>query len=210
MGTVKKYKKQPKKISRIQDLDLSAIYSYRDYLRWEIEERLELIKGKVFQMAGPNTSHQRVSINISGELFQFLKRRKCEVFAAPFDVRLPVNSKKDKDIFTVVQPDICVVCDPEKIDFKGVIGAPDIVIEILSPSNNQKELKDKYEVYEEAGVREYWIVHPEERTIFRYILDDTGKFQPTPLLTVGDTVSSEVLPGIDLDLTEVFDFPEYH
>jgi len=127
-------------------------YTYADYLRWTIEERLELIKGKIFKMSPtPSSAHQRVSQWLNKELLIFLDGKTCEVFTAPFDVRLPKKSKRDEDIVTVVQPDLCVVCDPSKIDKRGCIGAPDIVVEVLSPSNNRKELKNKYEVYEESA-----------------------------------------------------------
>lgn len=187
------------------DFNYAGTYTYADYLKWTIEERLELIKGKIFRMSpGPNRMHQAISVRITNSIYNLLRGQKCQVYTAPFDVRLPRKSKKDEDIITVVQPDICVICDPSKLDDRGCIGAPDIVVEILSPSNNKKELKNKYEVYEESGVKEYWIVTPQERTFFRYILDNAGKFQPTHLLTEGDIVTTPILPGLALDLEEVF------
>jgi Uma2 family endonuclease len=99
-----------------------------------------------------------------------------------------------------------VVCDQTKLDKRGCIGAPDIVVEILSPGNNKKELINKYEVYEEAGVKEYWIVSPSEKTFFKYILDDQGKFQPTKLLTIGEEVTTPIMPGFTLILEEVFQY----
>ncbi|NEU09759.1 Uma2 family endonuclease [Flavihumibacter sp. R14] len=192
------------KVYSFEDIDLSGTYTYADYLRWEFNERLELIRGKVFRMSpGPATLHQRVLLELSYQMHHFLRRKSCEVFVAPFDVRLPLNSFEDKEIYTVVQPDLCVICDKSKLDVRGCIGAPEIVVEILSPGNSRKELKNKFEVYEEAGVLEYWILHPEEKTFFRYILDK-GRFQPTKLLTLGDEVSSSVLPGFKLRLDEVF------
>ena len=184
------------RISKFEDLDLSGTYTYADYLKWEFDERLELIRGKVFRMSpAPATKHQRISSIINIEIGSFLKKKTCEVFAAPFDVRFPVRSKDDHEIETVLQPDLCVICDPAKIDERGVIGAPDIVIEILSPGNNKKDLKIKYEVYEQAGVLEYWIIHPSEKTFLRYIFDSNRKFQLSDFLTVGDEVTSPVLPG---------------
>ena len=192
-------------MEQFSEPDLSLTYSYADYLRWTIEERFELIKGKAFKMTpAPARIHQGISIRISSELFHYLKNKSCEVFSAPFDVRLPRKSKEDRDIITVLQPDICVICDPSKLDDKGCIGAPDIVVEILSPGNNRKELKNKYEVYEEAGVKEYWIIHPQEKTFFKYTLDNAGKYQSSHLLTLGDEVSSNILPGFVLNLDEVF------
>lgn len=104
----------------------------------------------------------------------------------------------------MVQPDICVICDLKKLDDRGCLGAPDIVVEILSPGNNQKELRNKYEVYEESGVKEYWIIHPDEKTFLKYTLDAEGKYQPSHLLTIGDEVTTPVLPGFAMPLEEVF------
>lgn len=192
-------------VSKLEDIDLSKTYSYADYLRWEFDERLELIKGKIFTMSpAPDTRHQEISGKISNAIFNYLENKPCKIFTAPFDVRLPRRSKEDKEIITVLQPDICVICDLTKIDRRGCIGAPDLVVEILSPGNNRKELKNKFEVYEESKVSEYWIIHPEEKTFLKYILDEDGKFQPTYLLTVGDEVITKVLPGFVLDLDYVF------
>jgi Uma2 family endonuclease len=180
-------------------------YTYADYLTWQMDEMVELIKGKIFkQAAAPRVNHQRLSLKISNELFNFLKGNKCEVFAAPFDVRLPVKSKKHEDIDTVVQPDICVVCDPDKLDELGCIGAPDLVVEILSPGNNKKELQNKYEVYEESGVKEYWVIHPNECTLLIYTLVNE-KYIASRLFTIGDIVKSNAVAGFELDLTEVFE-----
>jgi len=190
---------------QLSDLDINKTYTYADYLKWTFDERLELIKGKIFKMSpAPGSVHQIVSGAVFNELYNFLKKRKpCRVFSAPFDVRLPRRSVDDKEIVTVVQPDICVVCDSQKIDSKGCIGAPDIVVEILSPGNNKKELQNKYDVYEEAGVKEYWIIHPVEKTFSKYVLTD-GRFQPSRILTIGNEVTTPILPGLSIDLEELF------
>jgi len=186
------------------DFSYGGVYTYADYLKWTIEERLELIKGKIFRMGpAPSSIHQRISQHINRELLIYLKGKSCEVFVAPFDVRLTTKSKRDEDITTVVQPDLCVVCDPAKIDKRGCIGAPDIMVEILSPSNTRKELKNKYEVYEESGVKEYWILSPQDHSFLVYTLKD-GKFFPSRLMTEGDIVTSSVLEGFALDLEELF------
>lgn len=186
------------------ELDFAKDYTYADYLKWTFEERLELIKGKLFKMSpAPNRIHQELGFRMSGILYNYLKGKSYSAFPAPFDVRLPRKSKEDKDIITVVQPDICVVCDPSKLDDKGCIDAPDIVVEILSPGNNRTELRNKYEAYEEAGEKEYWVVHPQEKTFLKYVLTN-GKFQASRLMTVGDEVTTNVLPGFVLSLDEVF------
>jgi len=189
---------------QLSDLDINKTYTYADYLKWTFDERLELIKGKIFNMSpAPGSIHQFVSGAIFNELYNYLKNKPCHVMCAPFDVRLIRKSGDDKDITTVVQPDICVVCDPKKIDAKGCLGSPDIVVEILSPGNNKKELQNKYEVYEEAGVLEYWIIQPLEKTFLKYTLVNSS-FQPSRLLTNGDEVTTTILPNFVLNLDEVF------
>lgn len=181
-------------------------YSYADYLTWEMDEMVELIKGKVFKrdVAAPMMSHQRISVRLTTAFFNFLDGKSCQVFHAPFDVRLPVKSKRNQDIDTVVQPDLCVICDPAKLDDAGCIGAPDLVVEILSPGNNKRELKNKYEVYEESGVKEYWVIHPNEQTLLIYSLTD-GKFQASKLFTSGDFAESVCVPGMRIDLEKLFE-----
>ena len=180
-------------------------YSYADYLSWTMDEMVEIIKGRVFKMSpAPKKIHQKISWRLSGLLYNYLKDKKCQAFSAPFDVRLPIKSIKNEEIFTVVQPDICVICDLEKLDDAGCIGAPDLIIEILSKGNNKKELKNKYEVYEESGVKEYWIIHPEEQTLLVNKLVD-GKYISSRLLTNGDEITTPILPAFTLNLNDVFD-----
>ena len=187
------------------DLDLTKLYSYADYFKWPFEERVELIKGRIFKMNSiSNFDHQVLVGEIYGELANFLRRQKFRAFVAPFDVRLPKKSNEDKDIYTVLQPDVCVVCDTSKYDKRGCIGAPDIVVEILSPGNNAKELKNKFDAYEEAGVKEYWIVSPQDKTFLVNTLAD-GKYVTSQPMTSGDTVTTPILPGFSMDLKELFD-----
>lgn len=188
------------------DLSYEGKYTYADYLTWNLEEMVELIKGKAFKKAAaaPNRTHQRLSIHIASEFFQFLKGKTCEVYEAPFDVRFPIQSKRNEDIFTVVQPDICVVCDPEKLDVAGCLGAPDLIVEILSPGNNSKELKLKYELYEESGVKEYWIVYPAEQSVIIFSLEGK-KYQASKPYTTGNVIKSSCIRGFELNLTELFE-----
>lgn len=181
---------------QFSDLDLNKTYSYADYLNWTFDERIEIIKGKLFNMSpAPAPAHQELSGIIFYELFKYLQGKPCKVYTAPFDVRLPKKSFEERKIFTVVQPDISVICDLRKIDEKGCLGAPDIVIEILSPGNNQTELQNKYQVYEEAGVKEYWLVVPKEKALLQYILNSEGIFIATRPFTIDDFLTSDSLPG---------------
>lgn len=182
-----------------------GMYSYADYLTWQFEEVVELIKGKIFKKAAaaPKRIHQRVSVKLVSKLYHFLEGQKCQVYDAPFDVRFPKGSKEDHKIHDVVQPDICVICDAEKLDDRGCIGAPDLIVEILSPGNSKTELKHKFKLYETHGVKEYWIIHPENQDLLIYILKD-GKYVTTGLLTSGDMVESTVIEGFILDLEKFF------
>jgi len=190
---------------QLSDLDYSKTYTYADYLQWDFEERIELIKGRIFKMSpAPGSAHQRISRKLLVALDVFLNKKPCEVFSAPFDVRLTRKSRMNEDVITVVQPDICVICDRSKIDERGCLGAPDIVVEILSPGNNKTELQNKYEVYEESGVQEYWIVSPQDKTFFRYTLNQDGVYVASKLLPSDSEVTTPVLPGFILNLEEVF------
>jgi Uma2 family endonuclease len=196
---------EPNKPDTIQEpVTEYGTYSYADYLTWQMDEMVEIIKGRLFKMnAAPKRVHQKVSGKVFNRFFTYLEGKKCEVYEAPFDVRLPVKSNKNEEIYTVVQPDICVICDKSKLDDAGCLGAPELIVEILSPGNNQKELKDKYEVYEESGVNEYWIIHPTEQTLLIYTLTN-GKYVPSRLFTNGDIVASICIAGFVLDLSYLF------
>ena len=193
-------------VKQFNELDASLTYSYSNYLNWLFPERVELIKGKIFKMSpAPSRVHQEVAGNIFLKLGNFLDGKLCKVYSAPFDVRFPKESKADKDVYTVLQPDICVVCDKSKLDARGCIGAPDLVIEILSPGNTKMELLNKYRVYEEFGVKEYWVVSQSDQSILIYTLNDSGKFQPSKIFTHSEKITSSVLPGFELELDDVFD-----
>jgi len=159
-------------------LDLTKRYNFADYLTWADDKRRELIDGFIKMMTpAPSTNHQRIEISLAREISWFLKKKKCEVFIAPFDVRLlnSGNEKENEKIFTIVQPDICVICDRSKLDEKGCVGSPDMIVEIVSPSNTKHDTEDKFRLYEKHGVREYWIVFPYEKTINVFLLGDAGK-----------------------------------
>ena len=180
-------------------------YSYADYLTWPMDLVVELIQGRLFKKAAaaPNRIHQRVSLKLSVKLYQFLEGKACQVYEAPFDVRFPKDSKEDHRIFDVVQPDICVVCDPSILDQRGCIGSPDLIVEILSPGNSKLELKQKFDLYESCEVKEYWIIQPEHQTMTIYTWVN-GTYLPSRLFTTGDVIESQVVKGFKLDLEEFF------
>ena len=183
----------------------SQVYTYADYLLFKIEERIELIRGKILKMSGPNTKHQVASRELFCRLYNHLRHQPCKVFSAPFDVRLPVkNKKKDSEITTVVQPDIMVVCDTSIIDERGICGAPDLIVEILSPSNSKVEVKYKFELYEEAGVKEYWIVNPNEENIIIYHLTN-GKFIAGRPYASDDIIESKAVKGFSVLVDDIFE-----
>ena len=190
-------------ITNIDQLDLvNGIYTYADYLMWNIKDRVEILKGKIFKMSpAPTISHQGISFNLSGLFFMYFHNKPCKVFASPFDV---VLKNKDGKEDTVVQPDLCVVCDPEKLaDGKRCQGSPDLIIEILSPGNSKKEMLNKYELYEEAGVREYWVVRPDYKEITQFVLEN-NKYRTLPPIVEGTIIHSAIFPELSLQTEDIF------
>ncbi len=196
-------------ITDINQLDLNKRYTYADYLTWQLDEMVELIRGKVFRMSpAPGRLHQEISSSLLRILLPFFSQSVCHIYHAPFDVRLPLppEHKEADKISTVVQPDICVVCDESKLDDRGCKGAPDWIIEILSPGTSKKDLTDKYDIYEHSGVREYWIVHPQDATVIPYRLDEKGRYQllrNTPFAK-GESIPVGIFPELVVELEEVF------
>jgi len=193
-------------ITSLDQLDLNKKYTYADYLTWQITERVELIKGKIFKMApAPNLYHQQVSGRLFVALFTQLNLKKCQVFAAPFDVRLHKKEASDKSTETVVQPDICIVCDKEKLDRKGCNGSPDFIVEILSLSTSKRDLQDKKELYAINKIPEYWIIHPTDGTVIRYLLEKGNKeYVFNGIFTLGDTLELVSIAGISIELNKLF------
>ena len=192
--------------SKVEEPDSSITYTYADYLKWQFEERLELFRGRIFKMSpAPAPIHQEICSNLNTAFNTYLKKKKCKVYPAPFDVRLPdKDSSKDSDITTVIQPDLCVICDLSKIDTRGCIGAPDLIIEVLLPGNSRKEVRLKFELYEEAGVKEYWIVYPIEQSIAVFILNEKGKYDGATLYAGKDKIQCEAVPGLIVKLKDIF------
>ena len=191
-------------VTSFDQLNLSKYYTYQDYLTWKFPERVELFLGKVFKMSpAPNRYHQEISGNISGALREVLKNSDCKQYAAPFDVRLPISLNEGQSD-TVVQPDIVVICDPSKLDKQGCNGAPELVVEILSPGNSKREMKDKFDLYESSFVQEYWIVDPIHQDVTIYTLDDNKKYIGSRPYLEGDSISSTVLPSFRIEAGDIF------
>jgi len=187
-------------------------FTYRHYRTWPDSERWELIEGAAYSMSPtPLTRHQRLARRLFIRIAAFLEGKPCEAFAAPFDVLLPRGDEPDDAVDTVVQPDIVVICDRSKITERGARGAPDLVVEILSPSTSKKDQHGKFELYEEHGVREYWIVAPagEWLCVYRLVADASGKarYDEGELKERGRDYSkaaSAVLAGFAVDPRELF------
>ena len=195
-------------ITSIEQLDPNGTYSYSDYLTWKFEGYVELLRGKISKMAAPSRNHQFLALGIAALLHNFLEKSSCKVCIAPFDVRLLDEEKianDNKNIYTVVQPDICVVCNPIKLDSKGCIGSPDLIIEILSHSTKKKDLGDKFDLYEFNGVREYWIISTNDETITVFDLDDEGKYKFRKIYTDDETeIYSKIIEGFNFKLEKLF------
>ncbi len=198
------------KITELSQLDLNGVYSYADYLTWQFDETVELIKGKIMLMCpAPTTKHQAISRDLSFYMTGFLHTQKnCQLFTAPFDVKLYNRTKSqlaDKEVFTVVQPDLCVICNPEKLTEKGCDGAPDWIIEILSKGNTKKEMQLKYELYEESGVTEYWLVYPYEQVVHQFVLHkESQKYQLLGMYADDEIIIPSLFPKLNIDLAKIF------
>jgi Uma2 family endonuclease len=188
-------------ITRLDQLNEESFeYSYNDYMRWQFQERVELIMGKIFPMSGPTTLHQHIIGELFFKIYSFFQHSTCVVILSPIDVRLPVG-KQGKTFKTVVQPDLCVICDKSKIVTQGIIGAPDLVVEILSPGNSKIEMNEKFEAYQASLVREYWTIHPEEQWMLQYVLSENMKFELHQKHENLSRLASVIFPGLLVDVT---------
>lgn len=189
-------------ITRLDQLDQNGSYSYKDYLLWKLKERVEIIKGKIMAMSpAPNRLHQDISLKLTSKFLKVFPNDGCKLYVAPFDVRFP---DENGNVKTVVQPDLCVICDPNKLDERGCLGAPDLVVEILSPGNSKREMKDKYELYQEQGVSEYWVVRPEERNIHIYVLEN-GRYIGIAPVVEDDVITSVRFPNLSFSTSGLYD-----
>lgn len=178
--------------------------TFADYLTWNESEHIELIDGEAVKMSLPPTVHQLIRGEILRQLANFLEGKKCRAIPAPFAVRLfEKENDAPSDVQTVVEPDITVVCDRSKLDEHGCKGAPDMVIEILSPSTRRHDRLVKLNLYQRAGVREYWIVSPGEQTV-EVLLLEAGRLAPHGFYEKNDIAKVNVLEGCFLELSKVF------
>lgn len=179
-------------------------YTYADYLTWPENERWEIIEGTPYMQAAPTWQHQAISIELTSQFNSFLKGKPCLVFASPFDVRLPEEHENDENTTFVVQPDIVVVCEKNRLKGTGYYGTPTLIIEITSPSTAKNDKIWKFNKYEKAGVKEYWIVEPEEKIISVFILQENNRYGRPESYTEMDQIKVSTFPDLIIDLSSVF------
>jgi Uma2 family endonuclease len=190
-------------------LDANKRYTYADYLTWMDSQARELLDGFIRLMSpAPTLTHAKVSGRLFLSFGKYIENNKgrCQVFAAPFDVRLPRKPDEvtDDKIHTVVQPDICIVCDESKLDERGCLGAPEMIVEILSPSSLQYDLNKKFNLYEAAGVGEYWVVMPKDKCVCVFLLQEDGTYARGVVYEGETVIPVKILPGLTLDSGTIF------
>ena len=186
-------------------ISYDKIYTYSDYLKFEFDYMVELIRGRIYKMIpGPNLRHQSLSSNLFIQMAPFFLDRSCRLFSAPTDVILPIENRRNGNEHTVVQPDLCIFCDLSVLKERGAFGPPTLVIEILSPHTKKKDLQLKYDIYEEAGVQEYWIVMPKEELIEQFVLVES-KYDRKGTFTTEDRIKSVAVIGLEVELAAVFE-----
>ena len=179
-------------------------YTFADALTWGEDERIELMDGEAVMMAPPLRVHQEILMALSRQIANFLDGKQCKVYPAPFAVRLfEEDDDTSEDVDTMLEPDITVVCDPDKLDKYGCKGAPDMVIEILSPSTRRHDLAVKYQLYQRAGVREYWIVDPDTKIVQVFKLED-GLYNAPDVFLAGSMAPVSIWEDFSIDLSQVF------
>ena len=191
----------------IPKLQTDQTYTVGDYLAWPDNERWELIDGRPFLMSpAPSPDHQRIAFSLARQIANFLEETKaaCEALISPIDVYLPDEGEKVEDSETVLQPDVVVVCDPEQITRRGIVGPPKWVIEVLSPSTSKRDQGDKRAVYERHGVAEYWLIHPQDRVVQIYRLGKDGGYGKSEVSDTAGSLDSQLFEGLTVDWDEVF------
>jgi Uma2 family endonuclease len=192
----------------VLNLDPAKRYTFADYLTWMDDKFRELIDGFIHLMCYPTELHARISSSLHYFTTAFARKRKgkCRIYHAPFAVRLPIDGATDDDkIYNVFLPDICVICDLSKIDEKGCIGAPDLVVEVLSPSTAKNDWNKKFKLYEKSGVREYWIIDPKKKTLHLFLLQSDGKYDAGTVYQSNQKAPMHIFEGLVINLRELFE-----
>lgn len=181
-------------------------FTYADYLGWQGDERWELIDGEAYLMSpAPSWPHQRLLVALAAQIYAALEGHVCQLAVAPFDVRLPREDQADDEIDTVLQPDLAVICDPAKLDRAGCRGAPDFVIEILSPATSVRDQVAKRDIYQRHGVREFWLVDPESRALTVYRFDAASRrFNRGSETRAEGRIACSAIPGLAIDWARAF------
>ncbi len=180
-------------------------YTYSDYLTWPEAERWEIIDGVPYLQSAPLWQHQSISRELMLQFGEYLRNKKCQVFAAPFDLRLPETDEKDEDVTHVIQPDIVVICDTSGLKGTGYYGTPALVIEILSPSTGKMDRLIKFNQYEKSGVKEFWLVEPEAKIISVFLLQDNQRYGRPEVYSEQDPIKVSIFPDLVIDPKPVFE-----
>ena len=200
-----KYKPLDKEQTKAEEPDLAGYYSASDYLSWTFEGLVEIIRGKIHKMSpAPSSNHQRLVGRLHTELVSQLEGKGCEVWLSPFDVYLLKPGQYYKETHNVVEPDLCIICDPSKIKSFGCVGSPDFIIEILSPSTAKKDTGEKLQLYEEYGVKEYWIIDPAKKQVHIYTLDNENTYEKQNIQGVPGLLSPKEFSTIKIDTGVLF------
>ncbi len=180
-------------------------YTYADYLTYPVDERWEIIDGVPYMQAAPTPLHQEILMELSKQIAVYLTGKTCSIYPAPFCVRLPQDyEKNEKEVKNIVEPDISIICNKCKIDDKGCNGAPDMIIEIISPSSIKKDRFVKFNLYEKAGIREYWIVEPDQKLVSVFLLQKNERFSRPEMYTDEDSITVSIFPDLIINLSAVF------
>ncbi|MGI1691730.1 Uma2 family endonuclease [Thermoanaerobacter uzonensis] len=182
-------------------------YTYADYLTWSEEERWEIINGVPYLQAAPTWQHQAVLLELARQFANYLQDKSCRVFTSPFDLRIPEANEKDEETTNVVQPDIIIICDNSGLKKTGYYGVPELIIEIIeivSPSTGQKDKIEKFNLYEKAGVKEYWIVEPDEKVVMVFTLEE-GRYGRPQMYSEEDKVKVSIFDNLVIELKPVFE-----
>lgn len=178
-------------------------YSYRDYLNWNEEKRIEIIDGQMYMQVALSRRHQEILSELHRQIANYLVGKTCKVYPAPFEVRLETIDIPEQ-IINVFEPDLSIICDPNKLDDRGCKGAPDWIVEITSPSTARVDKIKKFNKYEEAGVKEYWIIEPEENIVSVFTLGNNNRYGRPEMYAGDDKIIVKTLEGLEINLEMMF------